>query len=74
MRNYGICYDTGTTVGGSAQNAVGYRDQLRGYHRRGKPVAVSEFGCCTTAGRGVRCHAAWVGHAARSACRVPAVT
>lgn len=30
-----------------AYNVAGCRDQLRGYHRRGKPVAVSEFGCCT---------------------------
>lgn len=31
-------------------NAAGYRDSLRGYTRFGKPVVVSEFGCCTYAG------------------------
>jgi hypothetical protein len=38
-----------------AGNAVGYRDALRAYRRFGKPVAVTEFGCCTyrgAAGRG----------------------
>ena len=36
-------------------NAAGYRDALRSYARFGKPVAVTEFGCCTyrgAAGRG----------------------
>ena len=36
-------------------NAAGYRDVLRSYTRFGKPVAVTEFGCCTyrgAAGRG----------------------
>jgi hypothetical protein len=28
-------------------NAAGYRDALRSYTRFGKPVAVTEFGCCT---------------------------
>ncbi|HEU5388230.1 MAG TPA: hypothetical protein VFV73_20225 [Streptosporangiaceae bacterium] len=31
-------------------NAAGYRDALRGYARFGKPVVISEFGCCTYAG------------------------
>jgi hypothetical protein len=38
-----------------ADNAAGYRDALRAYRRFGKPVAVTEFGCCTyrgAAGRG----------------------
>ncbi|MBV9379983.1 MAG: hypothetical protein JOY82_19990 [Streptosporangiaceae bacterium] len=38
-----------------AGNAAGYRDTLRAYRRFGKPVAVTEFGCCTyrgAAGRG----------------------
>ena len=38
-----------------AGNAAGYRDALRAYRRFGKPVAVTEFGCCTyrgAAGRG----------------------
>jgi hypothetical protein len=30
-----------------AGNAAGYRDALRAYRRFGKPVAVTEFGCCT---------------------------
>jgi hypothetical protein len=30
-----------------ADNAAGYRDALRAYRRFGKPVAVTEFGCCT---------------------------
>jgi hypothetical protein len=36
-------------------NAAGYRDALRSYTRFGRPVAVTEFGCCTyrgAAGRG----------------------
>jgi len=33
-----------------SSNAAGYRDALRGYARAGKPVVVSEFGCCTYAG------------------------
>jgi hypothetical protein len=38
-----------------AGNAARYRDELRAYRRFGKPVAVTEFGCCTyrgAAGRG----------------------
>jgi hypothetical protein len=31
-------------------NAAGYRDALRSYTRFGKPVAVTEFGCCTYRG------------------------
>jgi hypothetical protein len=30
-----------------ADNAAGYRDALRAYRRIGKPVAITEFGCCT---------------------------
>jgi hypothetical protein len=33
-----------------ADNAAGYRDALRAYRRFGKPVAVTEFGCCTYRG------------------------
>lgn len=33
-----------------SSNAAGYRDSLRSYTRSGKPVVVSEFGCCTYAG------------------------
>jgi glycosyl hydrolase family 113 len=38
-----------------ADNAAGYQDALHAYRRFGKPVAVTEFGCCTyrgAAGRG----------------------
>lgn len=38
-----------------AGNAAGYRDELRACRRFGKPVAITEFGCCTyrgAAGRG----------------------
>lgn len=33
-----------------SSNAAGYRDALRGYTRFGKPVVISEFGCCTYEG------------------------
>lgn len=33
-----------------SSNAAGYRDSLRSYKRFGKPVVVSEFGCCTYRG------------------------
>jgi hypothetical protein len=33
-----------------SSNAAGYRDSLRSYTRFGKPVVVSEFGCCTYQG------------------------
>ncbi|MGH3321873.1 MAG: hypothetical protein ACRDN9_17205 [Streptosporangiaceae bacterium] len=33
-----------------SSNAAGYRDSLRSYARFGKPVVVSEFGCCTYKG------------------------
>lgn len=33
-----------------SSNAAEYRDQLRSYARFGKPVVVSEFGCCTYRG------------------------
>lgn len=31
-------------------NAAGYRDALRAYRRFGKPLAITEFGCCTYRG------------------------
>lgn len=43
-----------------AQNAATYRDQLRGYRRFGKPVAVTEFGCCTYTGAGDRGGQGWM--------------
>jgi hypothetical protein len=33
-----------------SSNAAGYRESLRSYRRFGKPVVVSEFGCCTYRG------------------------
>ena len=33
-----------------AGNAAGYREALRAYRRFGKPVAITEFGCCTYRG------------------------
>jgi hypothetical protein len=33
-----------------AANARTYREQIRGYRRYGKPVAIAEFGCCTYTG------------------------
>jgi hypothetical protein len=33
-----------------AQNAAGFADLVRSYRRFGKPVAVTEFGCCTYRG------------------------
>jgi hypothetical protein len=43
-----------------AQNAATYREQLRAYHRFGKPVAVTEFGCCTYRGAGERGGTGWL--------------
>jgi hypothetical protein len=34
----------------TADNAATFRDELRAHHRHGKPVAVTEFGCCTYRG------------------------
>ena len=33
-------------------NAAAFRDTLRPYLGHGKPVAVTEFGCCTYRGAG----------------------
>jgi hypothetical protein len=43
-----------------AQNAATYREQLRAYHRFGKPVAVTEFGCCTYRGAAERGGTGWM--------------
>jgi hypothetical protein len=43
-----------------ADNAVGYRDALRAYRRFGKPVAVTEFGCCTYRGAADRGGMGWM--------------
>ncbi|MCX7522717.1 hypothetical protein OSC27_10555 [Microbacterium sp. STN6] len=36
----------------NAENAGVFRDELRAHHAHGKPVAVTEFGCCTYRGAG----------------------
>jgi len=41
-------------------NAAGYRDALRSYTRLGKPVAVTEFGCCTYRGASGRGGLGWM--------------
>lgn len=43
-----------------ADNAAGYRDALRAYLRFGKPVAVTEFGCCTYRGAADRGGIGWM--------------
>ena len=43
-----------------ADNAAGYRDALRAYRRFGKPVAVTEFGCCTYRGAATRGGMGWM--------------
>ncbi len=42
-----------------AQNAATYRQQLRAYLATGKPVAVTEFGCCTYRGAADRGGLGW---------------
>jgi hypothetical protein len=43
-----------------ADNAADYRDALRAYRRFGKPVAVTEFGCCTYRGAASRGGLGWM--------------
>ncbi len=43
-----------------ADNAAGYRKALRAYQRFGKPVAVTEFGCCTYRGAADRGGMGWM--------------
>ncbi len=43
-----------------ADNAAGYREGLRSYRRFGKPVAVTEFGCCTYRGAADRGGMGWM--------------
>jgi hypothetical protein len=43
-----------------AQNAAGFADLVRSYRRFGKPVAVTEFGCCTYRGAADRGGAGWL--------------
>ncbi len=43
-----------------ADNAAGYRDALRAYRRIGKPVAITEFGCCTYRGAADRGGLGWM--------------
>jgi hypothetical protein len=42
-----------------AQNASGYRQGLRQYYKQGKPVAITEFGCCTYEGAQVKGAIGW---------------
>jgi hypothetical protein len=43
-----------------ADNTAGYRDALRAYRGFGKPVAVTEFGCCTYRGAADRGGMGWM--------------
>lgn len=42
-----------------AQNARWYRQGLQAYYKHGKPVAITEFGCCTYQGAEARGAAGW---------------
>ncbi|HEY7354949.1 MAG TPA: abortive infection protein, partial [Ktedonobacterales bacterium] len=42
-----------------AQNARWYRQGLRAYYQHGKPVAITEFGCCTYEGAEAKGAAGW---------------
>ncbi len=44
----------------SARNAESYRHELRQYSRHRKPVAVTEFGCCTYRGAAHRGAGGWM--------------
>jgi hypothetical protein len=43
----------------TAANAAGYRDKLRTYLGRGKPLAITEFGCCTYTGAAAKGGTGW---------------
>jgi hypothetical protein len=43
-----------------ANNAARYREQIRGYVRLGKPVAITEVGCCTYAGASAAGGTGWL--------------
>jgi len=43
-----------------ADNAASYREALRAYRRVGKPVAITEFGCCTYRGAADRGGMGWM--------------
>ncbi len=42
-----------------AGNATDYRDQIRRYRDLGRPLAITEFGCCTYAGAAERGGSGW---------------
>ena len=42
-----------------AQNAKWYRQGLQQYYKHGKPVAITEFGCCTYEGAEAKGAAGW---------------
>ncbi|MGW4696739.1 hypothetical protein ACWEO1_30670 [Kitasatospora cineracea] len=44
----------------SARNAATFRDRIGALHRHGKPVAVTEFGCCTYRGAADRGGRGWM--------------
>ncbi|MEV5746584.1 hypothetical protein AB0L00_02100 [Actinoallomurus sp. NPDC052308] len=44
----------------AAENADRYVEELRAHFRHGKPVAVTEFGCCTYRGAAARGGAGWM--------------
>ncbi|HTU75662.1 MAG TPA: hypothetical protein VMG38_19275 [Trebonia sp.] len=51
-----VCVDAYRDAG----NAARYRDELRAYQRFGKPVVVTEFGCCTYRGAADRGGMGWM--------------
>ena len=44
----------------AAHNAATFREQIRELHRHGRPVAVTEFGCCTYRGAADRGARGWL--------------
>ncbi|WP_433466555.1 hypothetical protein [Spirillospora sp. CA-128828] len=44
----------------SAENAAAYREEVRRHFAHGKPVAVTEFGCCTYSGAADRGGTGWM--------------
>jgi hypothetical protein len=44
----------------AAHNAATFREQIRDLHRHGRPVAITEFGCCTYRGAADRGARGWL--------------
>ncbi len=60
-RSNGILFDiVSIDAYRDAGNAAGYLEQVRGYRRFGRPVAITEFGCCTFAGASERGGSGWL--------------